>query len=44
MTTTNDLTAVLADALGIEREVVMDHAAHLHEAGMLAEGIRFHTA
>jgi len=38
MTTTNDLTAVPADALGIERELAMDHAAHLHDAGMLAEG------
>ena len=38
MTTTRALCGVLADALGIEREVVMDHAAHLHETGMLAEG------
>ena len=34
MTTTHKLCNVLADALGMEREVVKAHARALHEAGL----------
>ena len=33
MTSKNDLCKVMADALGIEREAVLDHAKCLQEAG-----------
>ena len=32
MASTSDLIETLADALGIEREVALDHARHLHQA------------
>ncbi len=34
MTTTHELCNVLADALGMGREVVKAHARALHEAGL----------
>ena len=41
MTTTHELCNVFAAALGIERDVVLDHARHLHEAGgRFTEGLR----
>ncbi len=38
MTTTSDLTATLAEALGLPRRHVDDTARYLREAGMLADG------
>ncbi len=38
MANTTDLCETLAASLGIEREVVADHASHLREAGMLPDG------
>lgn len=38
MNTTTDLCKILAASLGLDPEIVLDHARHLHEAGMLADG------